>query len=331
MPLKIVIVGSSGHINYIEEADSSQFDLIALAPGAAGEDMSALRGREFARGAAYYDDWRRMLDETSPDLVVNNTWFGEAGKITLEALGRGIHVFCEKPLSGSLEELEAIEDCRKKGQARLGGMFGISYEGPFLRALRFMREEGIGDVRLLHAQKSYRLGTRPDFYRKRETFTGIIPWVGSHGIDWILRFSGKKVLDVTACHSALFNRDHGELESSAACLLRMEDGVCATLNIDYLRPEGAETHGDDRIRIAGSEGILEIREGRVIHTGPEGTRVLENLPDRSVFDAFLGTLEGPPDTGPDSLLEWDLHALEVTRLCLLARKSADEGLTISAS
>jgi len=324
-PFNTVLIGCSGHMNYISEADPSLFEITAYAPGVAGEDMSPLAGSPLIEKANYFDDWSRMLDETSPDLVINNTWFGRAGKITQAALCRGIHVFAEKPVSGSLEELAAIEECLKKTRARLGGMFGISYEGPFLRALRFMEEEGVGDVRMLHAQKSYRLGTRPDFFRERETFTGIIPWVGSHGFDWILRFCRRKVTELSACHSARYNGNQGELETTAACFLRMEEGVCATLNIDYLRPEGAETHGDDRIRIVGSEGILEIRDGKVLHTGREGTRILENLPDGSVFKEFLSCLETKK-----GLDVWDYHALEVTRLCLLARKSADEGISISA-
>jgi hypothetical protein len=43
-------------------------------------------------------------------------------------------------------------------------------------------------------------------------------------------------------------------------LFRLANGGTATCHLDFLRPESAHTHGDDRLRIAGSEGVLEAED-----------------------------------------------------------------------
>jgi len=47
-------------------------------------------------------------------------------------------------------------------------------------------------------------------------------------------------------------------EDHAGLLLRLANGGTATCHLDFLRPEAAPTHGDDGLRIAGSEGVLEV-------------------------------------------------------------------------
>ena len=55
-----------------------------------------------------------------------------------------------------------------------------------------MRDGTVGQIRLMNAQKSYKLGRRNEFYKIRSTYGGTIPWVGSHAIDWLYWFSGEK-------------------------------------------------------------------------------------------------------------------------------------------
>src|SRR3954451_3298074 len=45
--------------------------------------------------------------------------------------------------------------------------------------------------------------------------------------------------------------------SQAAFVLTMRNGGVASVTLDYLRPEPAPTHGDERLRIAGTRGVIE--------------------------------------------------------------------------
>jgi hypothetical protein len=60
--------------------------------------------------------------------------------------------------------------------------------------------------------------------KNRETYAGMIPWVGSHAIDWLYRFSGEKLKSVFAAHSTKENQGHEELETSALCYNRLYEG-----------------------------------------------------------------------------------------------------------
>lgn len=52
---------------------------------------------------------------------------------------------------------------------------------------------------------------------------------------------------------------NGGMQNVTGAVFELENGGVATLNMDYFRPEAAATHGDDRLRVAGTKGILEYR------------------------------------------------------------------------
>ena len=94
-------------------------------------------------------------------------------------------------------------------------------------------------------------------------------------------------------------------------------------NLDYLRPETAPTHGDDRLRIAGSEGVLEVRgnEGRVwLITAADGPCELALPETVNFFADFLAELRGKDE----HLISQD-DAFRLTEICLKARDAAENG------
>ena len=64
---------------------------------------------------------------------------------------------------------------------------------------------------------------------------------------------------------------------------------------DYLRPDQAPTHGDDRLRVIGSKGVLETRDlnSRVeLITHEQGPRDLPTPETVPLFADFIGCLRG---------------------------------------
>lgn len=329
--MKIVIIGGSGHYHYImpavkkygheiagvclpHESDSASGLLSVL-------DKNGLRCRVF-------DGISRMADETTPDAAVVNTIFCENGRIAAELLLRGIHVFCEKPLAvdfASLEKLShAYHSVCKSSRIHLAGMFGLRYNSVMKTVKQAVEDDLAGGILLINAQKSYKMGTRPSFYGSRETYGGLIPWIAIHGIDWIYWLTKKRFVSVSAAHTRLYNNGNGDMETAALCAFTLEDGVIASVTADMMRPESAATHGDDRIRITGSRGIIEAVNERVFFTGAEdGTRELPLLPDGDVFEDFCTACL----TGSQTQLN-AVSSLYVTRAALAARESADTGKTV---
>ncbi|MEJ5229839.1 MAG: Gfo/Idh/MocA family oxidoreductase [Pseudothermotoga sp.] len=322
--MKICIVGSSGHYHYVLKGLHEDAKIVAIAPGSSDEDMTPLKKAlsQLNIRVKEYERYEKMLDAERPDVVVVNSLFGLNSKILLETLRRKIHTFVEKPIATSLTDLEKIKNLHEeiKKDVFFTAMFGLRYKAHFLTAKTLIDSNEIGKIRLVNTQKSYKLGRRQEFYTKRDTYGGTIPWVGIHAIDWINWFTGSRFLSVYATHSKNHNRDHGELEVTALCHFVLEEEIFASLSIDYLRPEQASTHDDDRVRIVGTKGILELIKGKVIVLDERGEREVPLVPEKQIFHEFLSQIKGTGScmvTPKDSIL--------ATEIALKARESADTG------
>lgn len=137
-------------------------------------------------------------------------------------------------------------------------------------------------------------GTRAAFFRDRARQGGLIPWVAIHGIDFVRFLCPLPAEAVFAGHSAIGNGGYGDLEATAQLMLALRGGVSAQVSADYLRPAHALTHGDDRVRVIGTAGVLEVRDDKVwltnrTHDGLSPEPLLE-VP--GIFEDFIHTLEG---------------------------------------
>jgi predicted dehydrogenase len=323
--MKICIIGSSGHYGYALDAikEDPRCKVIGIAPGSDGENMGGLIKGLSRIGLCppLYEDYRTMLDELKPDIAVVNCHFGDHARVALDVLERKIHLFIEKPIATTLEDLDLIKDAYQKSGVTLATMLGIRYTPHFLTAWQSVKQGSIGKVRLMNAQKSYKLGLRSEFYKHRDTYGGTIPWVGSHAIDWMYWLSGEKFVKVFATHSRKYNRDHGDLEITALCHFVFTNEVFGGVNIDYLRPMEAPSHDDDRIRIAGTRGVIEVRDKKVylINDGAQGIQELQLLPEGQIFADFMKQVRGE-----DKCMVSAEDSFVVTEACLKARLSADK-------
>lgn len=333
--MKIVQVGASGHYEYaLAAAKREGCDFVGLCMGDRHEKNTASEKlSEYGFTPEIYGDYAKMLEETNADIVIVNSFMGHNADFAAEALRRGKHVFAEKPIATDFESLcHVMREYRtanspkrlsatKSGRVCLCGMFGILDESAFMTARKIILSGTLGDIRLINAQKSYKLGEREEFYSDRKLYGGTIPWVSIHAIDWAWRLFGLRFSEVYACHSREANGDNGSLEASAICLFKGTSGEMVSVSADYLRPAGAPTHGDDRIRAVGTGGILEIRGGRVYLTDAAGEREVSHYEEKGdIFAEFLSEIK----TGKPGRVS-ALGSFYSTYLALAARESADTG------
>ncbi len=186
-------------------------------------------------------------------------------------------------------------------------------------------EEGlVGEPLVLTAQKSYKLGMRHPMYTRRATYGGTIPWVAIHAIDWLWWFTGGGLVEVTAAHTTTGNRDHAELESSGACFYRLANGGSASVSFDYFRPAAAPGHGDDRLRVAGERGVVEVMNGEaVLATHDAAPRKLEREEPRAMFLEFVRHIE----TGSPMRVIAE-EAFAVSEVALKSREAADRSASV---
>lgn len=322
---RVCIAGNRGHLN-VPLDDMKCFgncDIVGVC--GAGPELSVasvaasctrVLGRDFQR---FEGDYRSMLDTVKPDVLIVCGPFEDHAAMTVEAVNRGIHVFCEKPVASTLEGLaELVKVHQANPDVKIAQMCGPHYDAGMWSATCHATE--IGNIRLLSAQKSYKLGKREAYFMSRQTSAGLIPWVGIHAISWLYHFAGRiPFKSVCASQSSEFNKGHGDLEMSAACFFEFDGGVSATATVDYLRPENPSIgHGDDRIRVMGTSGSIEVRDGKCLMTTASGSETFVDVPPRGMFEDFIRCIDGKAAnimTGVD--------LLRVTQAVLIARESAD--------
>ena len=332
--LNIVQIGAIGHYAYaLPTAKKYGMNIGGIAfPHAEDDRERAMRNlARFGFEPHIYEDWKEMLEAEKPDIAVVNTVMAKNGEIAQTALSMGISVFCEKPVATTLTGLDKLEKVYYEAKTRYAdrnlcfvGMFGIDYLPHFETAYRFIREGGIGDVRLANAQKSYRMGNREAFYSDREQYGGTIPWVAIHAIEWVERIGGLRPTTVTAYGSTACNAGNGTMEASTLCILGCEGGRMASVSADVMRPKMAPSHDDDRLRLVGSEGILEVRGGRVFVIDKDGERELPLVQtETELFEEMILEMQG---NGKCRVSAEDTFF--ATRTALLARESQDTGRSL---
>jgi len=320
------MIGMRGHNEYVLAGLERlpQVHLVGLSPGTGEDRIESLRlwAEDHGHTPEVIEDYREMLDRLKPDVVSVCGPLELHAQMCIDAFQRGVHVFCEKPVATSLEDLARLRAAYDEADLHFAGMMGLRYDPAFYTAWQAVQRGAVGEVRLLNTQKSYKLGRRPPYYQRRATYGGTIPWVGSHAIDWIHWFSGKAFRSVYATHTTLHNDDHGDLEVSALCHFTLADEIYASASLDYFRPSSATSHGDDRVRVVGTEGVIQVLEGEVflINRETEGIRGLLPVCDKQIFHDFVTHIE----TDAPALLDAQ-DTFDVTEACLLARHSADEG------
>jgi predicted dehydrogenase len=219
----------------------------------------------------------------------------------------------------TLEQLERLRKTQARTGARLCPMLPYRYHPEFWAAYRAIKEGLVGEPLLLMAQKSYKLGARHLMYTRRTTYGGTIPWVAIHAIDWIHWFTGGGISEVAASHTTRGNGGHGEMESSAVCFYRLSNSGVASVSCDFFRPKACPTHGDDRIRVAGEMGIVEVRDGEaLLVASQEQPRFLEKEDQVPIFQDFVRHVE----TGEAMRISPE-EAFAVSELALRSREAAD--------
>jgi predicted dehydrogenase len=113
-------------------------------------------------GGKPFKDYRELLDQKDVDYVTIVTPEHWHAKMTLDAADAGKHIYCEKPMTWSIDEakkvVRKIEQTKVKMQVGVQGMSDDSYEV----AQKYIREGALGKV--VQAQIDYSRNYKKDFW-----------------------------------------------------------------------------------------------------------------------------------------------------------------------
>lgn len=100
--------------------------------------------------ARRYTDYRKMLDEASIDAVTISTPDHHHAPAALMAMRLGKHVFCQKPLAHSIEEVRLVR--RVAGESKVATQMGIQghSDADSRRSVEILRSGILGPIREVH-------------------------------------------------------------------------------------------------------------------------------------------------------------------------------------
>jgi predicted dehydrogenase len=141
-------VGSMGSGD--ARAHSRFGDIVAVADVDSNRADKAKAAGNIGKGKAdAYKDYRKVLERDDIDVVSIVTPDHWHVKIAIEALQAGKHVFCQKPLTLTLEENQLIRNaCKKyKDKTFFVGTQQRSTKDKFLRAVNMVQKGLLGDIK----------------------------------------------------------------------------------------------------------------------------------------------------------------------------------------
>ncbi len=134
--------------------DESDYSMYYYGDTAGLKPALELVRRQYGRPCPTYRDYHEMLDKEPIDAVLIATPDHSHAVVSLAAIAKGKHVYCEKPLCRTVYETRVVtEAARKAGVATQLGNFGHSSEDIRLTC-EWIWDGAIGDVGEVHAWTS---------------------------------------------------------------------------------------------------------------------------------------------------------------------------------
>jgi predicted dehydrogenase len=290
--MRLGFIGLKGHQSVVLNGARQLGDVELVA--VCDDDQRALdrfvRDTPQARQAQKYADWRHLVEHTMMDVCCVCDENHVRAEQLLALAKRNIHIVTEKPLTTTLADLERVRGALAQSKSKLTMLLTMRHEARYAKMRELVQSGVIGEVCQISSQKSYRLEDRPEWFKSRERLGGTIPYIGIHAVDLMYWVSGLHFNHVAAFHGRIGSERIKETENHASILLELANGGSATARLDYLRPSPAPTHGDDRLRLAGAEGVLEARGGEpklMLVTGKEKPQTIDPGSTANLFVEFI--------------------------------------------
>lgn len=220
-----------------------------------------------------YTDWKKLLQKEELDAVSICTPNYLHARMALAALERGLHVLCEKPMTKTVAEAQAVRRAARKA----GTVFMVGFTHRFLkgnlRAKKLLEDGAIGEPFMLRVRFAHG-GPYPGwakddwFYSPREAGGGALLDMGIHAMD-LARFYIGEVATVTAELRTL--RKKIRVDDNAVLILTFKGKkAMGYIEVGWTsRPgfTGAEIYGDEGTIVVDYIEGLKVLRGRTLPSG----------------------------------------------------------------
>lgn len=293
---------------------------------------------------ATYTDYREMFERENLDAVSICTPNKFHAPIAIEALRRGIHVLCEKPMALSSAEGRAMTQAARESDKVLAIAYRYRFQAAAQAARRVIDAGELGDVYMIRmtALRRRMIPSWGNFTNKELQGGGALIDFGVHVLDLALWLAGNPaVVEVSGVTSQRigtkpdvnqwgpWNHESFEVEDHAAAFVRFEGNRALQLEVSWALnvPDSGET-----LSLSGTEGGLDVypfkvnkpAHGMLVHWMPDWLP----LQNESDWDLQTADFVGAIVEGREPLVKPE-QALQVSEIVDAIYQSAATGTAVS--
>ncbi len=196
-------------------------------------------------------DYHEILNDPTIDAVFICSPTDTHVTIAVEAARAGKHIFCEKPVDQSLEEIRKVIEAVDAAGVKCQVGFNRRFDRNFWRIYEAVRQDEVGGVQIVKISSRDPVAPLVSYVK---TSGGIFADMMIHDFDMVEHLSGSRVLEVSTAGACLIDPGIGEAGDvdTAVVMLRLESGALAVIDNSRQAVYGY----DQRIEVFGSKGMI---------------------------------------------------------------------------
>lgn len=198
-----------------------------------------------------YEDMDRMIDNKQIDAVYVALPNNMHAEYTIRSAKAGKHVLCEKPMSTTVADAEAMIAACKAANVKLMIAYRLHYEPLNLKAIQMIRNGDIGEVQTINGAFGFNIARGEWRATKKYGGGGSLFDVGIYVVNASRYLTGEEPASFTGIASTL-DRDgrFNEVEENVSWTIKFPSGILATGSSTY----GAAMPG--YFKVFGTKGWL---------------------------------------------------------------------------
>ena len=299
------VIGATGKGGYGHRLDTAfDIDDVELVAIADHDPEGLTDAGERLEVSRLYSDYRQMLETEKPDFVsIAPSWVTERVPMIEAAAAAGCHIYCEKPVAGSLAEVDAIVAACQSAEVKMG----VAHQWRAMLPIQKI----IKDVKAGKFGKLLRVHTRP----KDDSRGGGEELLlhGTHLFDLMMAFAGEprwasghvtvNDRDATTDDTGQGNAPVGPIiGDSIAAVFGFDNGVRGFFDSTAGLAIPGESNFDNLygLSLECERASLELREPGDVYIYP-APRVLPDIQDLAWERVWLPEWHEHPEHAPDLL------------------------------
>ena len=201
-----------------------------------------------------------MIAQAKPDLVLEGLSHEEKTDAIETCAKAGIHMFLDKPLCRTQEELQRIQTAVETNGIKLSTNFTSRSYSCFIALREAIQNGDLGELVSFISTHPHKIGNNPPpLYLDPNRYVGTFHDLAGHGVDQIRWLTGAEYTGVHALGTLKKHVGSGLTFDHVQASFQMSNGALATLTADWLTPKDAKSFGDTRFIIMGTEGSAHLR------------------------------------------------------------------------